>query len=111
MKKIELNAEHMAKIFDMCHHYYSDTVVDGAIIVDGIVLFKNINGESVKIHWMELCLTHLSKKIIFTPSKPHHFAQDTHFRLVDNLMRLFNNDDKFIHPVDFLHKEYLKQKK
>jgi hypothetical protein len=111
MKKIELKAEHMAKIFDMCNHYFPERVITGAIIVDGIVLFKDVSGDFVKLHWIELCLTHLSKKIIFTLSKPKHFAQDTHFRLVDNLMRLFNDDDKFIHPVDFLHNEYLKSKK
>jgi hypothetical protein len=111
MKKIELNAEHMAKIFDMCNHYYADTVLAGAIIVEGMVLFKDIKGEFVKIHWMELCFIHLSNKVLFTPTKPKHFAQDTHARLLDNAMKLFNEEDKFIHPVDFLHKEYLKNKK
>jgi len=111
MNKIELNAEHMAKIFDMCNHYYADTVLAGAIIVDGMVLFKDFKGEYVKVHWMELCLTHLSSKVFFTPSRPKHYAQDKHFRLLDNVMRVFNDDDKFMHPVDFLHKEYLKDKK
>lgn len=111
MKKIVLTEEHMAKIFDMCNHYYANAVLAGAVIIDGMIIFKELNGDFTKIHWMELCLTHLSAKVIFTPSKPKHFAQDTHFRLVDNMMKLFNQEDKFIHPVDFLHNEYLKGKK
>ena len=111
MKKIELTAEHMAKIFDMCNYYYENMVVAGAVIVDGIVSFRAPGGTFLKMHWMELCVTHLSAKIIFVDSKPKHFAQDTHFRLIDQIMRLYNDDDKFTHPVDFLHKEYLKTKK
>lgn len=111
MKKMILTAEHMAKIFDMCNYYYPETVVAGAVILDGIVLFKGLDKEIVKVHWVELCLTHLSNKVFFTPTKPKHYAQDTHFRFVDNIMKLFNNEDKFIHPVDFLHDQYLKNKK
>jgi len=110
MKKLELTTEHMAKIFDMCNFYYQDLTVTGAVIVDGIILFKNLDkdGTYTRLHWVELCLTHLSHKIIFNPKKPLHFCKDTHFRMVDELMKLFYDEDKNTHPVDFLHKEYLK---
>ena len=111
MNKIELTAEHMAKIFDMCNYFFVDTVVAGAVIVDGMILFKDFNNEFKKVHWLELCLTHLSSKVLFTPSRPKHYAQDKHFRLLDNVMKLFNDEDKFTHPVDFIHSEYLKNKK
>lgn len=109
MNKLELTAEHMAKIFDMCHHYFPDTIVNGVVIVEGTVSFKDFNNVVIKLHWLELCLTHLSQKIIFKTSKPKHFAQDNHFRLVDQMMKLFNQEDKYTHPVDYLYKEYQKK--
>ena len=111
MNKIVLDAEHMAKIFDMCNYFFPDLTVAGAVIVDGIFVFRDLenSGKFIRMHWMELCITHLSHKIVFNPKKPLHFCQDTHFRMLDQLMKLFWGQDKFVHPVDFLHSEYLKQ--
>lgn len=112
MNKFELQASHMAKIFEMCNKFYPETIVIGTVIIDGIVLFKQVGRKGVvKIHWLELILTHLSVKVIFGSNKPRHFNQNTHFRLVDQMMNLFNNADKSEHPVDFLYTEFLKLNK
>lgn len=115
MKKLEITPEHMAKIFDMCHYFYPENIVEGTVIINGNILFRVLNEErkpqQIQIHWFELCLTHLSSKIIFDVKKPMYFCKDSHARMLDQLMRVFFEEDKGIHPVDLLHDKFLLQQK
>lgn len=110
MNKIELTTEQIGKLFSMLKNFYKDDLVD--TFVDGNILFKvhheDDNELFIKMHWMEVCLTHLASKIIFKSGKPLHYCKDTYFRLTDNVMKTFFDEDKQVHPVDFLYKEFEK---
>jgi hypothetical protein len=110
MKKIPFTAEHRAKVIEMCDHYQPELRVKGAIFTDRILLYK-FGHPMDNIHWLEFCLTYLAKEIIFRKDNPNHFAEDTYVRLANNIIRTFENNDKQIHPVDFLHTEFLKRNK
>jgi len=110
MNKLDLTTEQIGKLFEMLKYFYKDEIID--LFVEGNIIFKTFheddNLSSIKIPWFEVCLTHLPSKIIFKPGKPLHYCKDTYFRLTDNLIKTFFDEDKKVHPIDFLYKEFEK---
>jgi hypothetical protein len=60
------------------------------------------------IHWLELCFTHLSHKIIFNEANTLRACNHNHAGMLESTMSLFYREKYAIHPVDYLYLEYLK---
>lgn len=110
MNKMLLTAEQESRLYAMLMHYFPDDVLLSTVSEEGTVLFKSHHEDDgspyVKINWFELCVTFLAHKIIFESDKPGYFCQDKYSRFTDNIMRVFTNNDKQTHPVDFLYNEF-----
>ena len=110
MNKISFTAEHSSRLFEMLVFFYKNELIN--VSNDGNISFKVFHEDDgipeIKMHWLEVCMTHLASKLIFRSGKPLHFCKDTYFRFTDNLMKTFFQEDKQIHPIDFLYKEFEK---
>lgn len=84
MKAIELTAEHIKKIWEMCQVLFPE--IDIESIDDGIIL-----GQNTYIHWFEFCMIHLAPKVCES----------------EGIVIKFNTIEN---PTDFLYEQFKKLK-
>lgn len=137
MKNIELTKDHKSKLLEMCKILFPEwtfiTFQESAIMGAGWDYdFNNIcfskKSETlfdieINIHWFEFCMTHLIVQLSkeFTKQKlsksdytsnqyPNWFSQKLSYHLNPFRNEEFEEDIIFIHPVDYLYKEFKKLK-
>ena len=107
MSRIELSEEQKVKLEKMCF----DLIVehDRPIqLEDGLMLFVNETGAEFKIHWFELCVVELPKRI--AESYNTAYPKDKHAFIVDMMIKKILDFSYLIkvHPVDYLFEIYEK---
>jgi len=99
MKAIKLTEEQQNKLLEMCrvlfpeYRWYLGKFLRAYIIGNDPDLYKEDKSD-IKIHWFELCITHLRTKLNL-----HH----------DDMYLTTNPGiDTFKHTVDYLYEEFKK---
>ena len=108
MKPLGLLEEQRVKldemVKDLFHEYSTVFIANENIIFNGYPGFS--------IHWLELCLTEIPKRLAMSSGKVNVDAQQYYY--VDSMMKRMLQIHKtyktlgFQHPVDFLYEQYLK---
>ena len=110
MRALELSEEHKKKLDEMVKdlfHEYADVYVN---VINDNISFAAVS--SFSIHWFELCLTELPKRLAMSSGKVNIEAQQYYY--VDSMMKRMLQIHKtyrtlgFQHPVDFLYEQFLK---
>lgn len=133
MKNIELTEDHKSKLLEMCKKLFPEYteiylgINDYDDNFDGFICFQKtiplISNIIESVHWFEFCMTHLIVKLSkeFTKQKlskadytnnqyPNWFSEKLAYHLNPFRNEEFEEDIKFIHPVDYLYEEFKKLK-
>lgn len=110
MNKISLTKVQEEKILEMCNDLFPDCkrVEISDMHMDNILFFFRNNGRTLHIHWFELCVMELPKRIAEASNTV--YPKDKHAFIIDMMMKKmldFSPLEKE-HPVDYLYKMYQK---
>ena len=109
MKKLTLNKNQKTKLLEMCDDLFSEH--ENILIGEkGFVIFSADSKEEFQIHWLQVCMFNLPKRI----SENNNSRMNDEYEIYESMSKRILGihklyaDLEITHPVDFLYEEFIK---